>query len=183
MEKNKHLFLENEILKLRAVEPEDLDRLYEWENNPLLWAVGNTRNPYSRFALKQYILNSDKDIYENKELRLMMVSKATGTVVGTIDLFDFDLHHSRVALGLYVDAECQGNGFAGSALALTEDYVFNFLKIHQLYCHISENNAASRQMFEKQQYEVHGMLKNWIKTPEGFENIIVFQRFNAKGTK
>jgi len=177
MEDNKHLFLENEILKLRAVEPEDLDRLYEWENDPLLWAVGNTRNPYSRFALKQYILNSDKDIYENKELRLMMVSKVTGSVVGTVDLFDFDIHHSRVALGLYVDVAYQGNGFAGSALVLVEDYVFNFLKVNQLYCHISEKNTASRQMFEKQKYEVNGVLKSWIKTIEGYEDIIVFQQF------
>jgi diamine N-acetyltransferase len=175
-----NLFLENEVLKLRAVEPEDLDRLYAWENNPQLWTVGNTRNPYSRFVLKQYILNSDKDIYENKELRLMMVNKATGETIGTVDLFDFDIHHSRVALGLYVDAAFQGNGFAKIALTLIEEYVFNFLKINQLYCHISESNSASRKLFENENYEVNGILKNWIKTPQGFENIIVFQRFKKK---
>jgi len=32
-------------------------------------------------------------------------------------------------------------------------------------------------MFEKENYEVNGKLKNWIKTPEGFDNIIVFQQF------
>ena len=82
--------LENENIRLRAVEPEDLDRLYAWENNPLLWDAGNTRNPYSRFILKQYILNSDKDIYETKQLRLMMDNVLTGETVGTVDLFDFD---------------------------------------------------------------------------------------------
>ncbi|MDR3653334.1 MAG: GNAT family N-acetyltransferase [Paludibacter sp.] len=169
--------LENEIIKLRAIEPEDLDRLYAWENNPQLWAVGNARNPYSRFALKQYIINSDKDIYENKQLRLMMVNVKTGETVGTVDLFDFDIHHSRIALGLFVDATFQGKGFAKVALHLIEDYVFNFLKINQLYCHISESNTASRNMFEKENYESNGLLKNWIKTPDGFENIIVFQRF------
>lgn len=171
------MLLENDLLKLRALEPEDLDRLYAWENNPQLWAVGNTRNPYSRFVLKQYIINSEKDIYETHQLRLMMVSKKSDEIVGTVDLFDFDIHNSRVALGLYVDAAFQGNGYATAALHLVEEYVFTFIKLNQLYCNISEKNTVSRLMFEKENYEFNGILKNWIKSPEGFENIIVFQRF------
>ena len=170
--------LENNKIRLRAVEPEDLGLLYKWENNPQLWAVGNTRNPYSHYVLKQYIENSDKDIYETKQLRLMMVSIEYGETVGTVDLYDFDLHHSRIALGLFVDFDFQGHGFAKSTLQLIEDYVFNFLKINQLYCHISEKNISSRQMFENENYESNGILKNWIKSMEGFENVIVFQRFN-----
>jgi len=104
------VLLENENIRLRAVEPEDLDRLYAWENNTQLWDVGNTRNPYSRYVLKQYIVDSDKDIYESKQLRLMMVSVQTGETVGTVDLFDFDIHNSRIALGLFVDAAYQGKG-------------------------------------------------------------------------
>jgi len=169
--------LENEIIRLRAVEPEDLDRLYAWENDSKLWAVGNSRNPYSRYILKQYITASANDIYETNQLRLMIVSNLTDETVGTVDLFDFDIHNSRIALGLYVDNQFQGKGFAKAALHLVEDYVFNFLKINQLYCHISKSNIASSQMFEKEGYETNGVLKNWIKTLDGFDDIIVFQRF------
>ena len=141
--------LENENIRLRAVEPEDLDRLYAWENNTRLWDVGNTRNPYSRFVLKQYIVDSDKDIYESKQLRLMMVSVQTGETVGTVDLFDFDIHNSRIALGLFVDAAYQGKGYAKESLHLVEEYVFDYLKINQLYCHISEKNTPSIRLFEQ----------------------------------
>lgn len=171
--------LQNNKIILRALEPEDLEKLYKWENAPKLWAVGNTRNPYSKYMLKQYILNSDKDIYENRQLRLMMVSVADKQVVGTVDLFDFDLHHSRIALGLFVDEAYQGMGFATAALDLVEKYVFDFLQIQQLYCEIASTNTASRKIFEKAGYEVHGLLKNWIKTPEGFDDIIVFQQFKS----
>jgi len=168
---------ENETILLRAIEPEDLDRLYAWENNSQLWDVGNTRNPFSRFVLRQYIVDSDKDIYENKQLRLMIVCKATGETVGTVDLFDFDLHNSRIALGLFVDAAFQGKGYAKASLRLVEEYVFNYLKINQLYCHIAQTNTASMHMFEQEQYEKTGLLKDWIKTANGFQNIIVFQQF------
>jgi len=171
------VLLENDYIKLRAVEPEDLERLYIWENNSQLWDVGNTRNPYSRFVLKQYIVDSDKDIYETKQLRLMIVSVKTGETMGTVDLFDFEIHNSRIALGLFVDTAFQGKGYAKASLKLVEEYVFDYLKINQLYCHIAQNNNASISMFEQENFEKTGVLKQWIKTVEGFENIILFQQF------
>lgn len=173
------MLLENQNILLRAVEPEDLDRLYIWENNSQLWDVGNTRNPYSRFVLKQYIVDSDKDIYETKQLRLMMVSKKNGETVGTVDLFDFEIHNSRIALGLFVDAAFQGKGFAKTSLKLIEEYVFDYLKINQLYCHIAQNNTASIHMFEQENFEKTGILKQWVKTIEGYEDIILFQQFRT----
>lgn len=171
------MLFENKIVRLRALEPEDLNILYKWENNPLLWTVGNTRNPYSRYILKQYILHSDKDIYESRQLRLMIVSVETGETVGTVDLFDFDIHDSRIALGLYVDEQFQGKGYAKASLRLVEEYVFQYLKLNQLYCHIAESNIPSRKMFEKEKYESNGVLKNWVKSINGYENIILFQLF------
>ena len=35
-------------IHLRALEPEDLDMLYQIENNRELWSVGVTNVPYSR---------------------------------------------------------------------------------------------------------------------------------------
>jgi diamine N-acetyltransferase len=173
------MLLENDLITLRAVEPQDLDLLYAWENNTQLWDAGNTRNPYSKFALKQYIIQSDQDIYETKQLRLMIMSKESKKAVGTVDLFDFDLHNNRIALGLFVDFKFQGKGYAKESLHLIEDYVFNYLRINQMYAQIAESNTASRQMFELENYQSNGILKNWIKTTKGYENIIVFQQFKS----
>lgn len=174
------LLLENEILKLRAVEPDDLEMLYIWENDPQLWLVGNTRQPLSKFALKQYIIDTHKDIYESRQLRLMIVEKKINQTVGTVDLYDYDIFNSRIALGLFVDKNYQGHGLATQALRLVEDYVFNYLQLHQLYCHISTQNIASRSMFEKEGYENSTILQKWIKTSTGYEDIIIFQRFAKK---
>jgi len=168
--------LENNKLILRAVEPEDLEVLYIWENMPLFWKTGNTRQPYSKFALKEYVSQVNSNIYETGQLRLMMVAKASGETVGTVDLFDFDIHHSRVALGLFVAPQHQGKGFAKAALQLVESYVFNFLKINQLYCHIAAGNKASINMFTKENF-TKTKLANWIKSESGCEDVFVFQQF------
>ena len=59
-------------IKLRALEPEDLELLYEWENNNEYWIISNTVSPFSKYTLKRYIENSHKNIYETGQLRLMI---------------------------------------------------------------------------------------------------------------
>ena len=44
-----------ENIRLRALEPEDLDWLYRIENDEHVWKWGNSNVPYSRYALKKYI--------------------------------------------------------------------------------------------------------------------------------
>ncbi|MCI6309270.1 MAG: GNAT family N-acetyltransferase, partial [Prevotella sp.] len=50
-------------VKLRALEPEDLEMLYTIENNQSEWNVGATNVPYSRYVLRDYIANTASDIY------------------------------------------------------------------------------------------------------------------------
>lgn len=172
--------LENEYIRLRAVEPEDLDALYRWENDFSLWLVGDMNTPYSRYTLREYILQTKSDIYEDKQLRLMIESKSDKAPIGTVDLFNFDMHNSRIALGLYIDADFRGKAYATKALKLIEDYVFRFLKINQLYVHIAVSNVPTVRMFEKENYIKSGVLKQWIRGINDFEDVIVFQKMRER---
>ena len=69
--------LKNKNIELRAMEPSDVDLLYQWENNEALWHLSNTLAPFSRFVLDQYVMNSHKDIFTSKQLRLMIDKKET----------------------------------------------------------------------------------------------------------
>lgn len=95
--------LQNKTVCLRAPEPEDLELLYSWENNPEWWEIGNTLAPYSRYLLKEYIAESHRGIFDLKQLRLMIDLCSTGATVGMLDLYDFDPHHRRAGVGILVD--------------------------------------------------------------------------------
>ena len=47
--------LSNDKVLLRALEPEDVELLYGWENDSDLWQVSNTIAPYSKYVLTQFI--------------------------------------------------------------------------------------------------------------------------------
>ena len=102
--------LENELIKLRAPEPEDLKVLYEWENDTELWIYGSTIAPFSKYILKKYIATYNTDIFETNQLRFIIESKQDGNVVGIIDLFDFDPFNNRAAVGILVDRNMQNKG-------------------------------------------------------------------------
>ena len=76
--------MQDENILIRALEPEDLEYLYKWENDMDLWDVSDTLTPFSHFTLKKYIENAHVDIYTSKQLRLMITRVDTQEPIGTI---------------------------------------------------------------------------------------------------
>ena len=82
----KQSFLINDRIYLRAVEPEDIDVMYEMENDPLMWDISSFTVPYSRYVLRQYIEGSQSDMFADKQLRLMIIRREDNRILGTIDV-------------------------------------------------------------------------------------------------
>ena len=68
--------MESELIRLRALEPEDVNILYKWENDTEIWKVSNTVAPFSKHMLRQFIENQQRDIYETRQMRQIIESKA-----------------------------------------------------------------------------------------------------------
>jgi diamine N-acetyltransferase len=163
-------------IRFRPLEPEDLEFLYKWENDPDIWKVSNTLTPYSRFILKQYIQESHRDIYETKQLRLI-IEDLDGKAVGAIDLFDFDPYHQRAGIGILIyDNADRRKGLAGDALQLICNYGKNILGLHQLYANIGADNQGSSSLFQKAGFQHAGTKKEWIKTSGGWADEFIFQK-------
>lgn len=171
--------LKNDKILLRALEPEDLESLYKWENNSSIWTSGSTISPYSRYVLKEYISQSHLGIYEQKQLRLMIELRETKKPAGIIDLYDFDPHNRKAGIGILLDSECQGDGLATEALQLLIDYAFSFLKLHQLYAYISTANERSRTLFLRNGFTISGTLSAWVSTETGYADVLILQRVNT----
>jgi diamine N-acetyltransferase len=166
-------------IKLRALEPEDLELLYEWENNESYWTISNTISPFSKYTLKRYLENSHRNIYESGQLRLMIELINSKVTVGTIDIFDFDPFHKRAGLGILIaNEEYRRKGYASMALACLKDYCFKTLQLHQLYCNILADNIESMELFKKHGFVQTGIKKQWIKTSEVYLDEYLFQLIN-----
>jgi diamine N-acetyltransferase len=168
---------------LRALEPMDIDALYKWENDPEIWHVSNTCTPYSKYILEKYIENSHLDIYQVKQLRLMIdIRNGDGALsrsVGTVDLFDFDPYHNRAGVGILIgDKSDRKKGYAFRALVKFLEYSFQTLQLHQLYCNITSGNKDSLKLFKKCGFTITGRKRDWVKTPAKFMDEYLLQLIN-----
>lgn len=172
--------LKNSNITLRALEPEDLEVLYRWENDPSIWHLSGTVVPYSRFLLKQYLENAQKDIFELKQLRLIIELNAEKRPVGAIDLFDFDPYHRRAGIGILIaDDSDRGKGYAREALDTLMKYSFDVLKLHQLWCNIASWNSKSMKLFTSAGFQVVGEKKEWLFSGTGFDSEWLLQCMNS----
>ncbi len=170
--------LKGENIFLRALELSDLDFLYALENDESLWEVSNTTTPYSKYILNQYLENSHRDIYDVKQLRLVICNNKN-EVVGLIDLFDFDPKNKRAGVGIVIFSDKdKRKGFALEALKLTCDYAFTHLSLHQIFAGITEENKGSIQLFEKAGFERSGVKKDWIFSDGKYKSEYFYQRIH-----
>jgi diamine N-acetyltransferase len=165
-------------INLRMPEPADVDLLYLWENDLSVWRVSTTVVPFSRFQMEQYVMNSQHDIFSDRQLRLMIDLVPGGgarKTIGCIDLFDFDPLNRRAGVGILIIKEEREKGYASDALTLLIRYSFEILNLHQLYCNISVGNDPSIRLFSKAGFEQIGVKKEWRIIDNKWNDEIMFQ--------
>lgn len=169
-------------IKLRAPELSDLEKIHSWENDLELWHLSNTHLPFSRFAIEQYILTEQEDIFTKKQARFIISlnDDIKSETIGAIDLFDFDPKNRRAGIGILIEKEYREKGYAGKALAQLINYSFNVLNLHQLYCSILLTNKKSLDLFQRQKFSIIGIKKDWIILNNEWQDIYLLQLINQK---
>lgn len=172
--------LEGRICRLRAVEPRDIEPMFVWENDPGVWDVSGTTAPYSREQLRCFVERQQFDIWQTRQMRLMIepVADAACDPVGAADLYDFDPQHRRAGVGILVyDAAHRRRGYAREALELLVHYAREVLDLHQLWCEVATDNGASLALFRGAGFVVCGVRRDWLRNPDGcYRDAVMMQR-------
>jgi diamine N-acetyltransferase len=170
-------------VRLRALEPSDIDKVYRWENDPSIWKISNTHTPYSKHILEKFIEAAHLDIYQTRQMRFMIDvfngRSSKGRAVGTIDMFDFDPYHNRAGVGILIGEKTdRKKGYASAALTKFIDYSFGMLQLHQLYCNILSSNKVSLKLFQQHGFRICGKKKDWIRMPGSYAEEQMLQLIN-----
>ena len=182
-------------IRLRALEPEDLGLLYDIENDPQFWQYGSTTVPYSRYALRRYLEETQNDLFADGQVRLVIetrshlssdsckdaegrVKKAetkVWTAVGLADLFNLDALHLRAEIGLVILPEYQGKHYAEEAVKQLCNYARG-LMLHQLTATIAVTNEKASRLFERLGFIPSARLSDWLRTMDDYVDAVVWQK-------
>lgn len=172
----KHNYFVGNRIRLRAMEPEDLSLIYDIENDPQQWYISNFTVPYSRYVMKQYMENTQYNIYTDKQLRLIIVGRDDDVPVGIIDVTEFMPMHARAEVGIVIKEEFRGLGYAKEALELICDYAFCYLHLRQLTAHVVSDNEPSMRLFTSCGFVRCGLLKDWLFVEGVYKDVALLQR-------
>lgn len=163
------------MVRLRALEPEDLDFLFALENDPDIWGVSDTMAPVSRHALREYLEHASTDFYVVRQLRLVVTTEISSKAVGVVDLFEYDPLHQRAGVGITILASQRRRGYAQAALHLVKEHARIALRLHQVYATVSVDNRASMKLFRAAGFRRVGLRRAWLRTPAGWADAVEWQ--------
>ena len=169
-------YLSNETLTLRALEPEDLDLLYQVENDTESWWVGAQSSPYSKFVLREYLSQVTNDIYTDKQLRLVAMKNTDQEPVALVDLFNFSPAHHRAELGLLILPQHRHKGFARQIVGLIEQFAKEHLQMHQIVLYTPCAHESTFGLFQSLGYKERHLLKDWVLLPSGYADAWLLQK-------
>lgn len=168
-------FLEDDNIRLRAVEPNDADMLWAAEADSSQWLENGMSAPYSRENLRDYASSYDADPIRSGQLRMVCETRE-GETVGLADLYDISAIGRTAFVGIYIFNDFRNLGYASSALALLEIYARMLLNLRILGAKISETNVRSRSLFEKGGYLLSGTLPGWLLSGSSERSLLIYTK-------
>lgn len=164
----------SDLIKLRAVEPGDLDFLFMLESAEGCAEASLNSAPVSRQMLWEYIQNYTADIFRDGQVRLVI--EAGGERVGTIDISDFEPLNRRGFAGIIIAPAFRRRGYGLEALRQLCRHASEALGMHQLAAVVAVDNGASIALFKAAGFKSTGRLRSWIRRGNTFADALIFQR-------
>lgn len=174
------MHIEGEKVCLRAVEPEDVELMYRWENDPTIWAVSGTIAPFSHHQLQRFLDEQQFDLQQTRQQRLIIQTRDEGRAVGALDLFELDLLNRRAGIGVLIaEPSDRGQGYAKDAVEAVVRYAREVLGLSQLWCNVGADNTASRKLFAACGFAECGTKRQWLWSPDGWQDEVFMQKIFA----
>jgi len=164
------------VISLRAIAPDDLDRLIAWVNGAgaeflAQWAGTEFDYPLDRAQLEPFYAESQSP--GAKHLAFAAVDDATGDVVGHVELARIDRRNrsASVARLLVGDAAQRGKGIGAQIVTALLDIAFGELELHRLDLYVIDFNLAAIRLYESLGFKTEGHFVSARRVGEKYWNV------------
>lgn len=77
---------------------------------------------------------------------------------------------------MLIDRQFRGQGYGRPIVEALVSFCRTSLQLHQLYCDIAVNNAASVRLYTSLGFRQQGIRTDWVWTPDGYVDAILFSK-------
>jgi RimJ/RimL family protein N-acetyltransferase len=173
MQSRERTELRDGSLLLRPWRLEDVPRVAHICSDPEISRWTRVPSPYTEEHAQGWIEQTVRD-WDSGEGEAAFAVTKSGEVVGAIGLRlheDYAVHGS---IGYWVAAEARGRGVATDALRLVSRWGLRDLGLPRVQLVTDPENEASQRVAEKAGFSREGLLRSYLKVPNGRRDVVMF---------
>lgn len=154
----------------------DLSRntLREW----LSW-VDDTKSPKDRYS---WLLNGAQKNWENGEGYAYLIrDKKTSSLLGVIDLLDYNKKHKSAEIGYWLSNDAVGYGYMSEAIKALESTAFK-KGLNRITIRTDTQNVRSDNVAQNCGYHLEGTLRSsrWDERHKRFSDIHIWSKLKSE---
>ena len=171
---NKDYILENDVVQLRPLTPDDFENLSQFSiNEPNLWTYSLL--PANGLEnLKTYMDAAFKNKEEKKSYPFIVFDKRTNSCAGSTRFYDYQEVHNTIQLGYtWYGKYFQGTGLNKNCKLLLLQFAFETLGLDRVEFRADNTNKRSIAAMKSIGCTLEGVLRSNCKSVTGRRNSIV----------
>jgi RimJ/RimL family protein N-acetyltransferase len=154
--------LTGSLVRLRAVEMDDLDRYTTWINDPDVTRYLHSYSIYqaSRLAEEEWLRRAATQRgYEH--VLFAIDSLEEGRHIGSVSLGGTNPSSRRAEMGIMIgDKTCWDRGYGTDAIRTILRFGFDEMNLHRIYLHVHDDNARAIACYKKCGFVEEGRLRH-----------------------
>ena len=150
--------LTGKLVRLRPLEPTDLDREYTWINDPEVTEFLEARYPASREAERAWLEGQTKVSYP--DVTLAIETLAEGRHIGTLSLGSVHGEDRKATFGILIgEKEFWSRGYGTDATLTLLRFAFDEVNLRRVVLHVHEDNDRAIACYRKCGFVEEGRLR------------------------
>lgn len=133
------------MINIRPASSEDLERMFQWRNDPWIVALGSLNNTVT---LEEHTAWFNKTL-ANDDWQLFIIEK-DATPIGQVR---FQRDNDSCFISIYIMKEYTGQGLGVEAMQRACQHIFAQWSVQTIYAQIKKSNKTSQSGFAKAGFE------------------------------
>ncbi len=164
--------LEGKLVRLRALEPTDLERAYTWVNDREVTYFLSLRYPMSRADEERWLREASSNSFAAGVS--LAIETREGAHIGGIGLHQVNPEDRKAALGIMIGEKAYwSNGYGTDAILTILRFAFHDMNLNRVWLHVFEYNQRAMACYRKCGFREEGRLRQHFFKHGRFWDVIV----------
>ena len=164
--------LSHGLISLRPVQEEDIERIFQACQDPLIPRFTTVSSPYTITHAKFFVQEQEPTRFASKSELLFVITEDRGEdekFCGLISFHSVSLGNHTAELGYWIAAPARGKGIGGTATKMITEYGFQTMGFKRIEALVDIDNEASKALLLSAGYGLEGIMRQKVTRDDGIQ--------------